>query len=98
MLKICQKLQLPKSLCYWIRSFLQNRRIQLKFDNNSQEMTNIEVGISQESLISPILFLIYIKFLFTKRKSSTNERILSYLDDIELVTSLKSIEKNYQLL
>ena len=45
-LKICQKLQLPKSLCYWIRSFLQNRRIQLKFDENNQEMMNIEVGIS----------------------------------------------------
>ena len=98
MLKICQKLQLPKSLCYWIRSFLQNRRIQLKFDGNSQEMTNIEVGIPQGSPISPILFLIYIKFLFTERKSNTNERILSYLDDIGLVASSKSIEENCQLL
>src|SRR5438105_593220 len=59
MLKICQKLKLPKSLCYWIRSFLQNRKIQLKFDGNSQEMTNMEIGIPQGSPISPILFLIY---------------------------------------
>ena len=61
-------------------------------------MTNIEVGISQESPISPILFLIYIRFLFTERKSSIDERILSYLDDIELVTSSKSIKENCQLL
>ena len=94
MLKICQKLQLPRSLCYWIRSFLQNRKIQLKFDGNNQKMTNIDIGIPQGSPISPILFLIYIKFLFTKRKSNTNERIISYLDDIELVTSLKSIKEN----
>ena len=98
MLKICQKLQLPKFLCYWIRSFLQNRRIQLKFDGNSQEMTNIEVGIPQGSPISSILFLIYIRFLFMERKSSTNKRILSYLNDIELVASSKSIEENCQLL
>jgi hypothetical protein len=98
MLKICQKLQLPKSLCYWIRSFLQNRKIQLKFDGNSQKMTNIDIGIPQGSPISPILFLIYIRFLFTERKSSTDERILSYLDDIGLVASSKFIEENCQLL
>src|SRR5436190_1137925 len=78
-LKICQKLQLSKSLCYWIKFFLQDRKMQLKFDGNSQEITDIEIGIPQESPISPILFLIYIKFLFAERKSSINERILSYL-------------------
>ena len=60
-------------------------------------MTNIEIEIPQKSLISPILFLIYIKYLFTKR-SNISERILSYLNDIELVVSSKSIEENCQLL
>ena len=97
MLRICQKLQLPKSLCYWVKSFLQDRKVQLKFDGNNQKMTNIEIGIPQESPISPILFLIYIRYLFTKR-SNTSERILSYLNNIELVVSLKFIEENCQLL
>ena len=57
-------------------------------------MINIEIGIPQESSVSPILFLIYIRFLFTKRLN-TSKRILSYLNDIELVVSLKSSEKNY---
>src|SRR5436190_17127071 len=97
MLKICQKLQLPKSLCYWIRSFLKNRKVQLKFDGNSQKMNDIKIRIPQESPVSPILFLIYIRFLFTKRLN-ISERILSYLDDIGLVVSSKSIEENCQLL
>ena len=97
MLKICQELQLSKSLYYWIKSFLQDRKVQLKFDGNSQKMINIEIGIPQESPISPILFLIYIRFLLTKRLN-TSERILSYLDDIGLVVSSKSIEENCQLL
>ena len=61
-------------------------------------MTNIEIGIPQGFPISPILFLIYIRFLFAERKSSTDERILSYLDDIGLAVSSKSIEENCQLL
>ena len=35
MLKICQKLQLPKSLYYWVKFFLQDRKVQLKFDGNN---------------------------------------------------------------
>ena len=44
-LKICQELQLSKSLCYWIKFFLQNRKVQLRFDENSQKMTNIKIKI-----------------------------------------------------
>ncbi len=97
LLKICQKLKLPKSLCFWIRSFLQNRKVQLRFDGNTQEMTDVNIGIPQGSPVSPILFLIYIRFLLSER-SNTSERILSFVDDIGLAVSSKSIEENCQLL
>ena len=97
LLKICQKLKLPKSLCFWIGSFLQNRRVQLRFDENVQEMTDVNIGISQRLPVSLILFLIYTRFLYSKR-SNTSERILSFVDDIGLTVSSKSIEENCQLL
>ena len=73
---------------------MQDRKIQLKFDGNSQEITDINIRIPQGSPVSPILFLIYIRFLFNKR-INTSERILSYLDDISLAVSSNSIEENY---
>ena len=60
-------------------------------------MTDINIEIPQDSSVSPILFLIYIRFLFNKR-INTSERILSYLDDIDLAVSSNSIEENCQLL
>ncbi len=97
LLKICQKLKLSKSLCFWIRSFFQNRKIQLRFDGNIQEMTDVNIDISQDSSVSSILFLIYIRFLLSER-SNTSERVLSYVNDVDLVVSSKSIEENCQLL
>ena len=60
-------------------------------------MTDVNIGIPQGSPMSPILFLIYIRFLLFER-SNTSERILSYVDDVGLVVSSKSIEENCQLL
>src|SRR5207247_4078143 len=60
-------------------------------------MTDVNIDISQDSLVSSILFLIYIRFLLSER-SNTSERILSFVNDIDLAVSSKSIEKNCQLL
>jgi hypothetical protein len=43
---------------------MSNRYIQLAFDEEKSERTGIETDISQESPVSLILFLIYIRFLF----------------------------------
>ena len=63
------------------------------FDAEKQERTDIEIGIPQESLISPIIFLIYIRFLFIERKIK-DIRTPSYINDLGLFTSSKSIRKN----
>ena len=60
-------------------------------------MTDVNINISQNLLVLSILFLIYIRFLLFER-SNTSERVLSYVNDVNLVVSSKSIEENCQLL
>ena len=97
LLKICQELGLPRSLCRWIECFLNNRYIQLAFDGEKQDKTRIEIGIPQGSPVSPILFLIYIRNLFSSIENM-KIRSPSYLDDIGLVVSSDSLEENCFLL
>src|SRR6266511_2714458 len=94
LIKICIDLGLPKSLYNWIDSFLVDRKIQLAFNNRTSIETDIQIGIPQNSPISPILFLIYIRNLFKDLES----RGMSYIDNIDLVASSESIEKNYKIL
>src|SRR5436189_1648620 len=60
-------------------------------------MIDVNFYISQYSSVSSVLFLIYIRFLLSER-SNTSERILSYVNDVDLAISSKSIEENCQLL
>src|SRR5437762_949597 len=59
-------------------------------------MTDVNIEISQDSSVSTILFLIYIRYSLSDR--SDDERIMSFVDDIELIVSSKSIEKNCEFL
>ena len=97
LLKICKNLDLSRSLCSWIECFMNNRYVQLAFDENKQEKTRVEIEISQESSISSILFLIYIRDIFSEI-NSMQIRSSSYVDDIELVASSETIEENYLIL
>ena len=98
LLDICYKLQLSSVLINWIDSFLTNRKMKLAFDgeimNNS---VSINAGIFQGSPVSPILFLIYISQLF-KSNSNLSVRMISYIDDIFLVVSSKTIQENCRIL
>ena len=95
--KVCQNLGLPRSLCSWIECFMDNRHLQLAFDGNKQEKTKVKIGIPQGSPVSPILFLIYIRNIFPEI-NIMYIRSPSYVDDITLSHSSKSIENNCKML
>src|SRR5436190_20345630 len=76
---------------------MNNRYVQLAFDENKQEKTRVEIEISQDSSISFILFLIYIKDIFSEI-NSMQIKSSSYVDDIELVVSSEIIKENCLML
>ena len=90
LLEVLRKKKLPRSLISWVKSFMDNRSIQLAFDGEKENPQTIETGIPQGSPVSPILFLLYIRDLFKTEKAS----ILSYMDDIAITTSSTSLAKN----
>ncbi len=60
-------------------------------------LVSINAGIPQESLVSPILFFIYISQLF-KSNSHLSVRMISYIDNIILIVLSKTIQENCKLL
>ena len=99
LLSIMKKLQLPQEIQTWSKSFLQKRKTELTFDEERQQIQDIEIEIPQGSSISPILFLIYIRFLFSKIKTKFSQvQKSSYIDDVTLYVTEKSAKKNSETL
>lgn len=94
LLQILFDLGLPLSLITWVKTFLEDRLLRLSFDGETESFTKTITGIPQGSPVSPILFLIYIRELFTDNSVT----FLSYIDDICLVFASKSMAKNIKVL
>ncbi len=93
------KLKISINLINWVKCFLQNRIIGLAFDDERQKSKKISTEISQDSFISLILFLIYIRYLFSKiRAKFENLQSLSYIDDVTLYIEGRNIDKNVKML
>ena len=98
LLKTCCKLKLPRACISWIHSFCHSRLMKLAFDGEIMKKTvTIYTGVPQGSPVSPILFLIYINQLF-KNQSDLSVKMPSYMDDIAILASSKSIHENCKIL
>ena len=75
LIRICFKLKLLLALIKWIVCFLSARSMQLAFDGDITSNTSILIGIPQGSPISPILFLIYIRYLFDIEEGEDQDSI-----------------------
>jgi hypothetical protein len=94
LLGILKRLQLLINLISWISSFLEDRVLRLSFDGETEDFSPINTGIPQDSPVSPILFLIYIRDLFPKLAAKP----LSYIDNISLTVASTSLKKNVRIL
>jgi len=82
-----------------VQCFLTNRSITLAFDDERNQSQSVNSGISQGSPISPMLFLIYIRFLFIKiNNKHTQLKLSSYIDDVAIIVEGKTAKKNSKIL
>ena len=94
-----QQLNLSLSVKKWVQYFLTQKSISLTFDDERQSAILVSTEISQDSSISSIFFLIYIRFLFKKIQTTDIQvRSFNYIDDIALIVEDKTAEKNSQIL
>ncbi len=82
LLNVMKKLHLSHQTLKWIEEFINNRSIELTFNEKKQDKRQIRIEILQESSISSILFLIYTRFLFAKLKIDVNIVTSSFVNDI----------------
>ena len=81
---------LHNNLIKWIASFLSDRSIAIRVDGFLTEPHSINSGVPQGSVISPVLFILFINDLY----SSTSSSIYSFADDTYLSSSFPSNPQN----
>lgn len=84
----------PDFILNWTSSFLNNRRVQVRFQGGTTNQTKLTCGVPQGSPISPLLFLLYM----AEPMNSGNTRMrFSYADDIGILGIGRSVSDSADL-
>ena len=85
---------LPCKIVRLLSSFLDDRKIKVKVNGDTSEYVSLKAGTPQGSVISPLLFLIYVNDVPVKQKHNTD--MSQFADDMCMWTSYshaKIVEK-----
>jgi retron-type reverse transcriptase len=85
------ELKIPGDIIRWVNSFFTDRKVQLIIDGYTCSLKEVEAGLPQGSLISPILFVIYISGFFDYIEEKILIIILLFADDIGIIAVKSSI-------
>ena len=72
----------------WFQSYLSNRKFTVNLENSFSEVSNISCGVPQESILGPLLFLIYVNDMPMAVKCN----LFLYADDTCLVFQSKNVK------
>ena len=76
-----------------LKSYLNNRKQYVEFEDTKSEILPITVGVPQGSILGPLLFIIYINDF---SQASSVFKFIMYADDTTLFSNLKSFGNNIQ--
>ena len=95
LLDTMRRLHLDPAAIRWTDTFLSDRQIGLAIDGEREHLKPVSTGIPQGSPISPILFLIYLRFLFTTIQNKHPDTATpSYIDDVACLVVGRREEEN----
>ena len=93
------ELGINNDLIGWIQSFLTDRWVELVINGYINPKCRIKTGISQESLVSPVLFLIYISEVFLEIEFCLQQIIcLLFMNDLGFLVASNSVIKIKKIL
>ncbi len=75
------EMKIPVKIANWIKSFLTNRKFIVDVNSKISKEHSIKTGVPQGSILSPILFLIFINDIPIGVEKYTNESLL-FADDL----------------
>ena len=78
----------------WIRSFLTNRKQHVSVNGSASDWSDVTSGIPQESVLGPILFIIYINDIVEQHKSE----IYLFADDAKVFRTMTNACAHSQIL
>ena len=75
--------EVPAYITRWIKSFLEDRRIQVRFEGLSKPK-KVANGLPQGSVLSPVLFTLFLDAALDRIKSFPDVKVMAYADDVTI--------------
>ena len=82
-----KKVGISNNAISWFESYLSNRKQVVRIGNTTSEICHLNYGVPQGTILSPVLFTLYVNDLLTVPKHC---QAMGYVDDTKLFLALPS--------